>query len=73
MMIGFIELIELHASNGARILVNPTEVSVIREPTDAGIRHLGQGAKCVLVMSNGQFNAVREDCDTVRGLLVKPD
>jgi hypothetical protein len=64
-----IGLIELHAPNGARVLVNPAEVTSVREPVAADRRHFAPGTRCVVVMTNAQFVAVREQCDAVVALL----
>ena len=69
LLIGFITLIELHAPTGQSIYLNANEITSIREPTGSGLKHLVPGTKCVVVMSNAQFSAVRETCDEVRHLL----
>lgn len=67
-------LVDLHTPNGRLLAVNPAEVSSIREPAD--LTHTGRwaaGTHCVIVMTNGRFNAVAEDCLTVeRAILGGP-
>ena len=60
-----IELAELHAPNGQRLFVQPSQIVSIREPAEVAKRQFGPGTKCVVVVANGQFYAVRESCDTV--------
>ena len=64
-----IELVELHAVHGARMFVQPSQIVSIREPAEVVRREFAAGTRCVIVMSNGQFYAVRETCDTVTRLV----
>jgi len=59
--------VELHGPTGQVLEINPAEVSSLREPLDesVGRHHWGRGTHCVVVMANGGFNAVAEDCATV--------
>jgi len=56
-------LVELHGPNGQPLDINPAEVSSLRPPADA-LGRWAKGTRCVVVMSNGRFNAVAEDCET---------
>jgi hypothetical protein len=58
-------LIELHGPTGQVLEINPALVSSLRQPIDTQRQHWGQGTHCVVVMSNGGFIAVAEDCPTV--------
>lgn len=58
-------LVELHGPTGQRLELNPAEVSSLREPIDIK-GHWARGTHCIVVMANGGFIAVTEDCDTVK-------
>ena len=61
-----VTLVELHGPGGQPLDINPAEVSSVRAPLNGGNRaHWGPDTRCVLVMSNGRFNAVTESCETV--------
>ena len=63
-----IKLLMLHGSVGQEIDVNPDEIVTLREPrVDEG--HLPRGTRCIVNMSDGKFNAVREECSTVRDMI----
>lgn len=68
-----ISLVELHGPTGQLIEINPAEVSSLRTPLDSNFttsqRHWAKGAHCIIVMSNGGFIAVAEECATVRDKL----
>lgn len=66
---GVIDFIALHTPNGARILINPKEITSLREPQSEALRHFVHGTRCVLVLNNSQFNAVRESCDEVAAMV----
>jgi len=68
--IAAVALVELHAPSGQVIAINPSQVSSLRAPLDVS-GHWGKGTRCVVVMSNGGFNAVVEDCATVERMLGK--
>ena len=57
-------LVEFHAPGGQRVVINPAEVSSLREPMDIN-GHLARGTHCVIVMSNGRVNGVAESCAVV--------
>jgi hypothetical protein len=61
-------LITLHGSTGQEIDINPEEVVTLRTPRD-GEHHLPPNTRCVINMTDGKFNAVREDCRTVLHLI----
>ena len=66
---GAVALIELHSPGGKLLVINPAEVSSIREPYDTR-RHWAPGTHCVITMSNGGVNAVVEDCLLVERLIL---
>lgn len=59
--------LELHGPTGQVLELNPAEISSLREPLDLtlGHRHWVKGTNCVVVMTNGGFIGVTEDCSTV--------
>ena len=59
-------LIKLTTPGGHELDVNPGEVSSLRAPIDTTPGLWAKGTNCILVMSNGRFNAVAEDCPTVQ-------
>ncbi|HKW23470.1 MAG TPA: hypothetical protein VJO13_18965 [Ktedonobacterales bacterium] len=60
-------LIELHGADGQRYWLNPAEITTAREPPAADLhRHFAQGARCVVLTTDGKFIATRETCDVVR-------
>jgi hypothetical protein len=62
-------LIQLHGPDGQEIDVNPHEVASLREPSSISEGHFPKGVRCVVVMTNGRFNLVKEDCSTVKTLV----
>ena len=64
-MVAF-KLIQLHGPDGQEIDVNPHEVASLREPSSISEGHFPKGVRCVVVMTNGRFNLVKEDCSTVK-------
>lgn len=68
-----VELIELHGPEGQRAYVNTRAISNLREPSDGDLRtHFARRVRCVVVLLNGRFLAVRESCDEVRALMAQP-
>ena len=59
-------LIQLHGPGGPQIDVNPHEISSLRDPSVVPEGHFPKEIRCVVVMTNGRFNLVKEDCHTVR-------
>jgi hypothetical protein len=59
-------LVRLHGPDKQEIDINPHEVASLREPSSVSEGHFPKGIRCVIVMTNGRFNLVLEDCDTVR-------
>jgi len=57
--------VELHGPTGQVLEINPAEISSLREPIDLNTRHWAKGTRCIVVMSNGGFIAVSEDCPAV--------
>jgi hypothetical protein len=64
-------LVRLIGPQGGEIYVNPAEVSSLREPGEIS-GHWTAGTHCILVMTNGKFNGVGEECDVVRRVLGAP-
>jgi hypothetical protein len=62
-------LVSLTAPDGARIDINATQVTSVREPRGVKEGHFAPETRCLVVMSNGKFIAVRETCEDVRGAL----
>jgi len=62
-------LILLTGPTGEPIYLNPGEVSSLRSPGDVSGGHLAPGTACVVVMTNGKANAVRQTCGQVRELI----
>ena len=62
-------LIRLTGPDGQRIDINALDVTSIREPRGIDRGHWVVGTRCLVVMLNGKFIAVHEDCDTVRLLV----
>lgn len=59
-----VTLVELHGPTGHLLEVNPAAVSSLRAPIDIK-SHWAKNTRCVLVMTNGKYIAVTEDCLTV--------
>jgi len=57
-------LIELHGPTGQLLEINPAAVSSVRQPIDVS-GHWAKGTRCILVMTNGGYISVSEDCPTV--------
>jgi hypothetical protein len=70
LLLAAITLVELHGPSGQRIEINPAEISSVREPLDFKT-HWAAGTRCVIVMSNGRYIAVAEDCLTAAQKLTK--
>ena len=60
-----VTLVELHTPNGHPVEINAREISSLRQPLDVS-GHWTKGTGCILVMTNGKFNGVQENCDAVR-------
>lgn len=58
--------VSLSAPDGGTVLINPHEITSIREPTASG--HFPRGVRCVVVMTNKNLFAVTNTCDEVRRL-----
>ena len=64
-----VTLVELHGPGGQVLIVNPAEVSSLRQPLDIHQQHWPRGTHCIVVMANAGSLAVSEDCHTVQHLL----
>jgi hypothetical protein len=62
-------LAQLTGPGGQRIDINTADVTSVRDIHGEIEGHYAKGTSCIVVMSNGKFIAVREDCDTVRNKL----
>ena len=61
-------LVLLHGPAGQTIEINPDQVVTLREPrADEG--HFPKGTRCVVNMTDGKLNVVREDCSTIRDMI----
>jgi hypothetical protein len=68
--LAYLALIELHTPNAGLIYINPLEITAVRPLRDfAGGGHFARGTRCVVVMTNGNFNGVTETCEEVRDML----
>jgi hypothetical protein len=73
LLLAAITLVELHGPTGQRIEINAAEISSLREPADISRDHYhwAKGTRCIIVMSNGRYIAVVEDCMTVAEKLTR--
>ena len=63
-----IALIQLTTPTGHSYDLNAAEISSLRDPIDlAG--HWAPNTHCILVMTNGRANGVKEDCAEIRAKL----
>ena len=66
-----LHLIMLHGPGGQIIEINADEISSIRIPViskeKGGYHH--QSVRCIITMTNGNFNAVTETCEQVDTIL----
>jgi len=62
--------VELHGPTGQRLYVNTAEISTLREPIETSA-HWAKGVRCVIIMTNGKFLAVAENCPAVRDKLTE--
>jgi len=65
-------LVQLTGPAGHPLYLNPGEVSSLRSPGDVSGGHLAPGVECVVIMTNGKANAVRQTCDQVREAITPP-
>jgi hypothetical protein len=61
------------APGGNEIVVNATEISSIRQPSEVSSGHLAKDVHCVLFMTSGQSIGVVETCREVVKLLADAD
>jgi hypothetical protein len=55
----------VHGPDNQEIEINPKEISSIREVRGADAGHFREGAKCLIIMTNGKFISTVENCRTV--------
>lgn len=65
-------LITLHGPTGARIDLNGETISSLRDPSAMPEGHYGKGVRCIVIADGGRPLAIRETCDEVRRLTMKP-
>ena len=69
-----IDLVELHGPQGQRLLLNPVQITAIREPHDRDLKqHFTTGTHCVIVMTSGKFVSSNESCQEVLTILTRGD
>jgi hypothetical protein len=68
MRLAVITLIQLTTPTGHSFDLNTSEISSLRDPLDV-VGHWAPNTHCILVMTNGRSNGVKEDCSAVRDLL----
>jgi uncharacterized protein YlzI (FlbEa/FlbD family) len=56
--------IVLHGLDGREIILNPSEITVMRGKEEG--KHLAPGAACAINMADGHFVSVKETCEVVR-------
>jgi len=65
-----VTLISLTLADGAIFSINPQYVVRVyptKEAVEGGVNQLMvKGARCVITMTDGKFNAVREPCEVVK-------
>jgi hypothetical protein len=61
-------LILLHGPGGQKIDINPREIASLREPSAISEGHFPKEIRCVVIMTSGRFNLVKEDCGTVKAM-----
>jgi hypothetical protein len=61
-----IVLVQFSGPSGTRIDINPAEVTSVRDPHAMPGQHYSRGTGCIIVMANGKFISVNEDCSSVR-------
>ena len=61
-------LILLHGPGGQEIDINPREIASLREPSAISEGHFPKDIHCVVIMTSGRFNLVKEDCRTVKAM-----
>lgn len=66
------QFVLLHGAGGQPFFINPRQITSMREPLGPDRRHFPSGTHCVVATADGKFVPVREGCDTVRELIVRP-
>jgi hypothetical protein len=59
-------LLQVQGMNGQMIDINPREITNIQEPSD---KLLHEGVHCSIVMTNGKFISLSEECSSLRAKL----
>lgn len=60
-----VALIELHGPQGQRFLLNPIEITWVREPLASDLKRFTPGVRCLVITVDGKITAVRETCAEV--------
>jgi hypothetical protein len=63
-----LRLIQVHGPNNQYLELNVDEISSIRTPRP-GDGHFMRGVQCLIIMTNGKFNAVMDPCSKVDMLI----
>lgn len=66
-----VHFVILHGPDGQQYIVNPQQITSMREPSPTDLRHFSRGTHCVIVTTSGKFIAVMETCNEVRDRIDK--
>ena len=66
-----VQLVTLYGLDGRAIIINPAQVTQIREARDEGDtgKQFSDKVHCLIRLTDGSYVAVAEDCDRVRELM----
>jgi hypothetical protein len=64
-----LNLVVLHNGGGHEVIINPKEVTLLREPREG--EHMVNGTECAIFFTDGKLAAVVETCEQVRELIEK--
>lgn len=64
-----VTFIFLHAPGGAGIIINPHEITSMRQRPSAGDQFFVGNAECMINLTDGKFVAVIEACETVHQMI----
>jgi hypothetical protein len=66
-------LILVHGPGGQEIEINVREISSIRQVRETADMHFSKDVRCIVIMTNGKFIGVTEECRTVVNKIAKLD
>jgi hypothetical protein len=66
-------LISVHGPGGQGIEINVREISSIRQVREVADMHFSKDIRCIVIMTNGKFIGVMEDCQEVVRRIMKLD